>query len=212
MTPNDPQHLLDHLVYGAVDLDKAVATIGGALGIDPVEGGRHLGRGTRNYLFGLTETSYVEIIGLDPDNPADPDTFVPFQVDQLSHDRLVGFAVHPTDMDGAVEASRRHGAHLDDPAQMSRTTPDGQVLNWALSIADVLPDDGLAPFLIDWGTTPHPAGQDLPRVELLDLRLTHPDADRLNSLYADLGLGLRATVGRPGLSATLRGPGGELVL
>ena len=115
---------------------------------------------------------------------------------------------HEADELGPSTADSRHSTgHLSRLLRATRID-----IYWALSIADVLPDDGLAPFLIDWGTTPHPAGQDLPRVELLDLRLTHPDADRLNSLYADLGLGLRATVGRPGLSATLRGPGGELVL
>lgn len=36
----DPAHLIDHLVYGVLDLEEAVDRIADATGVKPVEGGR----------------------------------------------------------------------------------------------------------------------------------------------------------------------------
>ena len=63
---------LDHLVYAVPDLDVATREITAATGVAPTEGGRHLRRGTRNVLVGLGETSYLEIIGRDPEHPPTP--------------------------------------------------------------------------------------------------------------------------------------------
>lgn len=36
--------------------------------------------------------------------------------------------------------------------------------------------DGVVPFLMDWGTTPHPTTRDLPECTLVDLEISHPAA------------------------------------
>ncbi|MEO6958243.1 MAG: VOC family protein, partial [Antricoccus sp.] len=61
--------LIDHLVWGVRDLSAALISFEDALGVKPAEGGRHIGRGTRNYLVALTHTAYLEIIALDEENP-----------------------------------------------------------------------------------------------------------------------------------------------
>ena len=49
---------------------------------------------------------------------------------------------------------------------MQRRTADGQLLQWRLTPAEFARSDGLVPFLIDWGASPHPTSQALPEVRL----------------------------------------------
>jgi hypothetical protein len=190
---------LDHLVYATPDPDATVADFAAATGVQPVEGGRHDGRGTRNYLVGLGPTSYLEIIGPDVERPADPDV-MPFGAGELDGPRLVTWAVHPPDLDAAAAA-----VDLGPIQPMSRTTPAGDVLRWRLTVADPEPYDGIVPFLIDWGDTTHPAASGLPMAELLEFSATHPDPAAVNAVLHALGLVLPVTEGEPALTATISG-------
>ena len=51
-------------------------------------------------LVGLGPTAYLEIIGLDPEHPADPGNGPPFGVADLTAPRLLTWAVHPPDPTG----------------------------------------------------------------------------------------------------------------
>ena len=211
MSVDEP--LLDHLVYAAIDPAATVDRFASALGVTPAEGGRHLGRGTRNYLLGLTDSAYLEIIGLDVEHPADPGAQVPFGVDQVTEDGLLTFAIHPADIDAAVSTSSTHGADHGPAAAMSRRTATGDLISWRIASAVPLPYDGLAPFVIDWGSTPHPALSGLPRVELASFSVTTPDPQPVRALYGALGLAVSvSTAPRSSLSAVVIGPGGTLTL
>ena len=203
---------LDHLVYAAADLESAVAWFAEATGMSPVPGGRHLGQGTRNYLVGFGATSYLEIIGLDRDNPPDPGVPVPFGVDRLTQPRLVAWAVHPADIDAAVTASRDAGADQGEIWPMSRRTPDGAVLRWRLASGRPAPLAGVTPFLIDWGTTPHPASVTASRVSLTEFRVTHPDPATVRGVAAALGIALEVGAGSARLHAVLDTPRGPVTL
>lgn len=208
----DPNGLIDHLVYGVTDLDAAVQRIEDATGVSPAEGGRHIGKGTRNYLVALSDTAYLEVIGLDTDNPADPRASVPFGIDRLTEDRLVTWAIHPGDIDGTIVKCRRYGADHGKLHPMSRADGEGNELHWQLTVADPMPFEGLAPFLIDWGETPHPAASGIPRAELTSLEISSPDADTLGKLYGDLRLVQRPSAGPVGMRATISGPKGAFEL
>ena len=43
-------------------------------------------------------------------------------------------------------------------------------------------NDGLVPFLIDWGSTPHPTSRDLPRTRLTSWTAIHPTPGILQGL------------------------------
>lgn len=212
MTKIDPHGNIDHLVYGVRDLAAAVDEIERQTGVRPAEGGRHLGRGTRNYLLGLSPTAYLEVIGLDDDNPAADGQSIPFRLDELDRDRIVTWAIHPADIDGALVKSRRHGADHGKLTPMSRVDADGNELHWTLASSPDAPYGGLAPFLIDWGESTQPAASGIPRAELTDLQITSPDADTLNALYQDLRLDVRAEQGETAMKATITGPKGSIVL
>ncbi|MFB7632383.1 VOC family protein [Streptomyces sp. NPDC056149] len=177
--------VLDHLVYATPDLDRTVAEVAELTGVRPVLGGGHPGRGTRNHLLGLGSGGYLEIIGPDP---AQPEPARPrwFGIDALDGPRLVTWAVRVTGIAGRVARARAAGYDPGDPVAMSRRTPDGTELAWRLTPPGAGGD--LAPFLLDWGDTPHPAGAGLPAVPLLSLSATHPDPAAVRAAWAALGV------------------------
>ena len=198
--------MLDHLVFATDDLRGSVAAFAAATGVEPVEGGRHVGRGTRNYLVAFGAESYLEIIGPDVERPVQG--VMPFGIDGLRGSRLVTWAVRVADLEGAVAAVPELGA----VEPMSRRTPAGELLSWRLTATYPAPYDGIVPFLIDWGTSRHPAESGLPAVELVDFGATHPRADEVNAVLEALHIGLRVVAGEPGLQATVAGPGGTYSL
>ncbi len=203
--------LLDHLVYAVPDLDAATREFAATTGVAPAEGGRHPGRGTRNVLVGFGETSYLEIIGPDPENPADPGVAMPFGLSEPARPRLVTWAVHPADLEAAAAASAAAGADLGEIWPLSRRTPAGSLLEWRLASAHPAPLDGVTPFLIDWSTTPHPASA-LSQLALRGLRATHPDPDAVSVVLDALGVRLAVEPGPPGLAALLDTPRGPVVM
>jgi hypothetical protein len=212
--------VLDHLVFAAPDLAAAVAQFTELTGVAPVPGGRHPGRGTANYLVGFGgahRDGYLEIIGPDPDQP-DPPGPRPFGIDQLTASRLVTWAIHPGDLDACLAAARARGYDPGPVREMSRATPEGELLRWRLTEANL--DDpcaGLVPFLIDWGDTVPPPRLGLPEVALRELTATHPRPERVRAALDALATGLSTRLPvrhghRVELTAVLDGRRGPVTL
>jgi hypothetical protein len=217
--------LLDHLVYACPDLAAATGEVEELVGCATSPGGVHLGLGTRNVLLGLGPGRYLEIIGPDP-GQADPARPRPFGIDQLEAPRLVTYAVRPPQNSGGIDAycarAAACGLDLGTPRSMQRRTPSGEVLSWQLALPPEPLFDGLVPFVIDWGLSPHPsaalAGQ---RVELVELGAVSSRVEELRQALADLAVAdlvVRPTT--PGdhaaacshLEARLLGRRGEVLL
>ncbi|MDQ1731644.1 MAG: hypothetical protein QOK10_1803 [Pseudonocardiales bacterium] len=201
---------LDHLVYGVPDLLEGVRGFAGATGVEPAPGGRHVGRGTANCLVGLGGGAYLEIIGPDPGG-SDAQR-LPFGVDKLTASRLLTWCVRPSDLDQCLADARARGYDPGEPAAMSREAASGDLLEWRLT-PDSTAEDGLMPFLIDWGASTHPSEGPLPEVRLVSLSAISPDPDRVRRQLSTIGLILDVRPGdRPALSAVLATPRGELTL
>lgn len=70
----------------------------------------------------------------------------------------------------------------------SRQQSDGSILAWQLTDPYALPYSGVFPFLIDWGTTPHP-GTRLPQVGRLDkLVIEHAESKILQAHFKNLDI------------------------
>src|SRR5262245_25660360 len=203
---------VDHLVYAAPDLNRGVDEIGKLLGVQATPGGQHPGRGTRNALITLGPATYLEIIAPDPEQPP-PKTPRPFGIDGLKESRLVAWAAKGVDLDRLREEATRKGAPLGEVMSGSRRRPDGTLLSWRYTDPQTVLADGLVPFFINWGQSPHPAHTAAPGASLIALRAEHPDAPRVQRLLRDLGLDLPVRSGaKPAIVAIIDSPRGRVEL
>ncbi|MEQ4725440.1 VOC family protein [Nonomuraea sp. B19D2] len=176
--------VLDHLVYATPHLEETVLEFGRRTGVRPAEGGRHKGMGTRNHLVGLGGQRYLEIIGPDPEQGVAPQWF---GLAELTEPRLVAWCVRPADLDATIAAARAQGYDPGPAREMSRRTPDGDVLQWRLT-AHL--GDPVVPFLISWGATKHPGERGLPEVALESFTAGHPEPDAVRGQLDALGVEL----------------------
>jgi hypothetical protein len=203
---------IDHIVYATPDLAAGVERVEELLGVKAVPGGQHPGAGTRNALIGLGDEIYLEIIGPDPDQPK-PSRPRRFGIDELKIPRLVTWAEKGTNLEAIVEIAKRHALELGQVESGSRRRPDGVLLAWRLTVSPVLTADGIVPFFIDWGKTPHPAATLSKGCVLVALRAEHPDPIRVEAALFSLGVNLGVAKGTaPALIATIRTPHGDVEL
>ena len=203
--------MIDHLVYGARDLSEAVGALSERLGVRALPGGRHPGRGTQNALLSLGPGTYLEIIAPDPSQP--PPARLPFELHALTEDRLITWAARVADIERRAEGARAAGYDPGQVLSMSRETPDGRQLRWRLAWRAELAGNGLVPFLIDWGGTPHPSLGAPDGCALIDLRGEHPRPETVRPLLRALEVRLPVSAGpRPALIAAIRTPRGVVEL
>lgn len=196
---------LDHLVLATPDIGATAAWVAERTGIRPSAGGQHVGKGTRNMLCSLSATSYLEIVGPDPEQP-DPGGPRPFGVDDLTEPAMAAWAIAVPHMDVALAAARRAGYDPGEAAPMQRRRPDGVLLHWTLTLAP----STAVPFLIDWDDSPHPAATAAPGLEIADLQARYPRPhDLANTLHA-LGIMMGILPGREALVVELHGPLGSI--
>lgn len=210
--PADLLGQVDHLVYTTPDLQKGVDAIEQLLGVKATTGGQHPGLATRNALIALGPSSYLEIIGPDPEQPA-PRGPRRFGIDALQAPRLFTWVAKGTNLKPFAAKASAAGVSLGAVLAGSRRRPDGVLLSWHYTDPDVSLADRLIPYFIDWGSSPHPAATAAKGATLEALRAEHPDADRLQRMFDALGVALRVQRGStPSLIATIRGPKGLVEL
>ena len=205
---------LDHLVVTAPTLESGTDWVQRELGVTLQQGGEHPTMGTHNRLLRLGETTYLEVIAVNPAAPK-PERPRWFGLDGLSpaSPRLAAWVARTPDIETTFTACAKPlGAILP----MHR----GE-LRWRISV----PDDGvptlggIVPALIEWATQPHPAAK-LPDSGCTLLRLEgfHPDKTNartvLESIRADglLELHPLPASDKPRLVAHVLTPGGTRVL
>lgn len=199
---------VDHLVYATPDLDATLAEVRDTWGIEPTDGGRHDGLGSRNVLLALGGSTYLEIVGPDADQP-DPPGPRPFSIDDLEEPRLVTWAAGVPSIDSWIAWARARGVDPGDAFAMQRTTPQGTTLHWRLTIPPA-EGDGVLPFLIEWpGVTP--AATSAPGCSLLSFDLRHPDP-AIGSRLREYAVPVEVEAGEPGISASIATPAGFVTL
>jgi hypothetical protein len=198
---------LDHLVFATPDLAATSAMVARCTGVEPLMGGQHVGKGTCNMLCSFGPSSYLEIVGPDPQQ-ADPPGPRPFGIDDLREAALVAWAIAVQYMDKALRNARAGGHDPGDAAAMQRRRPDGVLLSWELTM---VPSPAV-PFLIDWLGSPHPASSSPSGLKLLSLTATHPQPERYIATMKALGIEIDAIAGAESLHAVIEGPLGQLAL
>ncbi len=208
--------MIDHLVVAVPDLAAARATAVEHWGVTPTPGGPHVGHGTRNELLGLGGDTYLELIGPDVEQ-ADHDGVRPFGVDRITVPTLVGWCARPRrPLADVVAAANAVGYDAGAIQSMSRRRPDGVLLEWELTFRPSVGEHvAVIPFLIDWGSSEHPTASLGHELQLVELRIEHPDPTRVQIVLdaLDAASGVVVVDGdAPRLSATIDGPSGRIVL
>lgn len=204
---------VDHLLYGSPELELGVAEIERLTGVRPRLGGRHPGLGTHNALLSLGGRTYLEVIAPDPtqDDVAGPP---PYGIASLREPALRAWAVAPEDIEWAVREGRAAGIDYGEITAHSRLTPDGEEVRWRMATRTT-PEQGAAvlPFLIDWGTTAHPAQHSPGGVRLVELRVLAPEPEEVRRQLRAIGAEVTVlAAARPGLEVVLVGPSEHEVL
>ena len=204
--------VIDHLVYAAPDLQLGVDAIQRQLDVTVTSGGRHPEWGTANALLSLGPSTYLEIIGPDPEQPDFAGKRI-FQIDSLRAPRLVTWAAKGQCLERLSEIELADDERIGQAYQGARERPDGGMLEWVLTDPRAIVCDGLAPFFIDWGDSPHPAASVPGGAELIDMHVTHPSPERVRETFTRLGLNIAVEKGNsPAIIATLNCAGGTITL
>lgn len=179
---------IDHLIYGAPQLEEGIQRIEDLFGVRPVFGGQHRDFGTHNALLKIGPVTYLEIIAPDP-SLAPQQRPIWMGLERLQAPSLIWWAAKATDLDGQRQRAVRMGWKLGDPIDGNRKLPGGDTLSWQLTNPSCVTENGVLPFLIDWGSGPHPTDS-LPDAECLisNFQLMHPQADKISNLLATVGL------------------------
>lgn len=179
-------HQLDHIIFAAPALEQGMDAIEELLGIRPVIGGKHPSFGTHNALLSIGDEYYLEVIAPDPSTiPPARGIFLDKAFQKPPH--LATWVMRSYSIVETLSSISNEVVQMGALQSGKRQTPDGTMVSWMLSDPYVLPLDGAVPFIIDWGTTPHPANS-LPKAGVLtDLVIECPEPKRVEQALAQLG-------------------------
>lgn len=203
---------LDHILWGAPDLDAAADLLTRLTGVEPIAGGSHPGFGTRNRLLALSAQAFLEVIAPDPAQ-ADRRSGRAGAIAAMARPGLLTFAVQTTDLDAACRAAEAAGLTLERRIPMSRTRPDGVRLQWTVARFSHPSYGDQIPFAIDWQGSPHPAGSTPGGCSVRQFAALHPDPAPLADMYRALGIPIAVQGAvQPGFVVVLDTPKGEVCL
>lgn len=183
---------IDHLVVTAPSLASGAAYIREQLGVEMQPGGTHPAMGTHNLLLKLDDSTYLEVLAVDPDMTA-PGRPRWFDLDRVTTSALATWVARVDDIHAAALA-------LGIPAQHITPMSRG-ALNWLITIPDGGSIPETMPVLIQWLDGPHPATTMRPSDCSLKALQTGFDG------ASQLTLDPRCTAGRE-LVASIQAPGG----
>lgn len=206
---------LDHLVVAAATLQQGAEYIRETLGVEIPPGGAHPQMGTHNRLMRLSESTFLEVIAIDPELPS-PNRPRWFGLDDPAVRSAI--ALSPALLTWVANTDNIHACLAAAPIPLGR--PElirRDRLSWLFG----LPPDGhlfaggLLPCMIQWHCQPHPASL-MPDLgcRLVDLHLHHQDPEWLRQVLETIGLEDQVTVAgvpssqAPFLEARLQTPAG----
>ncbi|MFQ5741733.1 MAG: VOC family protein [Acidobacteriota bacterium] len=208
----DPLADVDHVIWAVPDLELGIKSLEKKTGVLAMVGGVHPGRGTRNALISLGKQHYLEILATDPAQP-DAKQEMAEIVRGLAEPRILGWAAGTQNLAKVEERIRAAGLETSGVVAGSRNKPDGTTLRWK-TLAVEGHDGTVVPFVIQWDKSSVHPSEDSPKgCTLGELRLEHPDPDKMNRFLKAMGLSIGVVKGdHPNITAILDTPNGRVEL
>jgi Glyoxalase-like domain len=199
----------DHLLWGAADLDAAVAALAERTAVRALPGGRHPDLGTHNALAALGRKRFLEVIAPDPTLPPGA---LARQLAGMKTPTLIMWAARTAS--AAETAARAESAGYQAAViEGQRERPDGTIVRWTNVFVSGHGAGTLIPFFIEWHDGAHPADDSPQGLRLQAFHAETPQAEPLRAVLTALDVRLpvrRARTTR--LVAVLDTPRGRLEL
>lgn len=201
---------IDHLIFAAPTLESGMDAVEKILGIRPIIGGQHKGRGTHNALLTFGDI-YFEVIAPDPTQPDVPKPLW-MKTDQATQPKLWTWAAVKSDLFELEKIAKQNQIPLGEIESGTRIQTNGNILKWQLTEPILENENGIMPFFLNWGETIHPS-KTLPQAgEVLTFKAIHPNPEIIKSQLRKLGIDLLVEKGNdPHLEATIRTLKGDII-
>jgi len=178
------QSEIDHIVIASPSVDAGVKYVHETLGVKPQFGGVHTRMGTHNYLLRLGDSTYLEVIAINPDAPslARPRWFALDTLTENSNPKLLTWIARTNDIQLATTNSQTFFGEIE---AMNRAD-----FNWLITIPSdgSLPLNGVCPSIIQWLNEPHPASKlSDSGCSLIGIEGYHYDVRKINETLQSIG-------------------------
>jgi glyoxalase-like protein len=179
----------DHLLWGAADLQVAIAMLAECTGVLAIPSGKHPDLGTHNAIATLGRKRFLELIAPDPTLPPGA---LARRLAGLTAPSLVMWAARtPSAADTAARAEAE--GYQAAVIEGHRARPDGTFVRWTNVFVTGHGGGTLVPFFIEWHTDAHPAddGADGLRLAAFRAETAQPEALRAVLSALDVRLAVR---------------------
>ena len=207
------QTIIDHLVIGAAELDKATKQIQSFIKAEFLAGGKHPLMATHNRLIKLQKSLYLEIIAADPSASLPRNAKIKnrwFSLDAGTTQKRLSQAPQPLCWVVAVNDIEQTAMHCGyNPGKVIEMTRGD--LKWKITVSENgdLPESGVLPILIEWPNGKHPT-KTMPesKISLEKLTLFHPQPSGIKHILSKLNINgpIRVNHGEPKLQFSLKTP------
>lgn len=206
---------IDHIDIGTISLDIGVAALEPLLGAAIPRGGKHAAMSTHNCVTRIGDKCFLELLAIDPEAPA-PTRRRWFSMDDPATQARI--AERPRALCWVVRTTCLDKILAESPVDIGEVVEGSRGgKSWRITVPrdGHLPEKGLLPAFVEWSPGPHPteAQQDL-GIRLQEVRLTHPEPEKLKQTLAALRVDHLATVaaGPAALAFLVDTPRGLVVL
>lgn len=189
------KRIIDHIVYCVPNLEDALNDLEKKLGVRPSFGGYHTTQGTKNAVLHLGNACYLEILAADKDNTAiTPPRWM--GIDLIQTPKITRWAIKSIDLQQDSQVLKKYQPDMGRIEGGQRRTSNGGLLTWQMIMPLAVPEVDIIPFMTDWQQSEvHPTGQMAEHCRLLDLTLTHPTPQNLQTTLSQLSLDLNVVKG-----------------
>lgn len=179
--------IIDHIVYAVPNLEEGITRFTELTGVEPVFGGYHTTKGTKNGLVRLGDNCYLEILAVDHENKkVTPPRWM--GVDLINVPQITRWSLKSDNLKVDSEVLKAYHPDMGGIQGGERKTATDDWLRWQMILPLANPLVEVIPFFTDWkDSSLHPTDKLAPLCSLVSLQLEHPQPDKPQLVMNRLG-------------------------